>query len=56
MLESRENSISSNAELKVTNLKTKVSSLFMSSSLKVGKIHFPVTTQLNSLLDEKGNG
>ena len=56
MLESRENSISSNAELKVTNLKNKVSSPFMSSSLKVGKICFPVITQSKSLLDEKGNG
>ena len=56
MLESRENSISSNAELKVTNLKNKISSPFMSSSLNVGKICFPVITQSKSLLDEKGNG
>ena len=56
MLGSRENSISSYVELKVTNLKTKVSSPFMSSSLKVGKICFPVATQSKSLLDEKGNG
>ena len=56
MLESRENSISSNAELEVTNLKTKVSSPLMSSSLKVGKILSPVTTQSKTLLDEKGNG
>ena len=55
MLESRENLLSSNAGLKVTNLKIKVSSSFMSSSLKVGKICFPVETQSKSLLDEKGN-
>ena len=56
MLESRENSLSSNAEVKVTNLKNKVSSPFMSSSLKVGKICFPVITQSKSLPDGKGNG
>ena len=43
-------------KVKVTNLKTKVSSSFMSSSLKVGKVCFTVATQSKSLLDEKGNG
>ena len=53
MLENRENPLSSDSELKVTNLKTKASSSLMSSSLKVGKICFPVAAKSRSLLDEK---